>query len=152
MPDLEFEVKGLKELFDALEQVPAKLENNILRGAIRAGSKPIVEEARRRAPVLKSLDPRRVFGALAKSIRARAVRMRGGLLMGGVVAGGAATVGRGADKVQAEPFYARFVEFGTAKNPPQAFLRPAVDTRVPAAIDATADYIRGRVEAGDVTK
>jgi hypothetical protein len=46
-------VKGLEEAFKALEQLPAKMEKNILRGAIRAAAKPVADDARRRAPVLK---------------------------------------------------------------------------------------------------
>ena len=142
----DFEVQGLKELNDALQQLPVKLERNILRGAIRAGAQPIVDAARRLAPVLSDADPRRVFGALAKSIHARSVQMKNGMLTGGVVAGGAATVGRGKDKVEADAFYARFVEYGTAKMAPRPFLRPAIDSKTEAAIDATADYIRTRVD------
>lgn len=142
----DFEVQGLKELNDKLAQLPARLEKNILRGAIRAGAMPIVEDARRRAPVLSSLDPRRVFGALAKSIRAIGVQMKNGMLTGGVRAGGSASVGRGKAKLEADAFYARFVEFGTVKMAARPFLRPAIDSKTQAAIDATAQYIRDRAD------
>jgi HK97 gp10 family phage protein len=142
----DFEVQGLKELNETLQRFPAKLERNILRGAIRAGASVIVEDARRRAPVLSVLDPRRVFGALAKSIRVRGVQSKNGALVGGVFAGGVADVGRGKGKIQADAFYARFVEFGTAKMAARPFLRPAIDSKTPAAIDATADYIRERAD------
>jgi HK97 gp10 family phage protein len=142
----DFEVQGLKELNARLQQFPVKLERNILRGALRAGAQPIVEDARRRAPVLSVLDPRRVFGALAKSIHARGVQSKNGTLTGGVVAGGVATVGRGKGKAIADAFYARFIEFGTSKMAARPFLRPAIDSKTPAAIDATADYIRQRVD------
>lgn len=142
----DFEVQGLKELNDALQELPAKLERNVLRGAIRAGAVVIADEARSKAPVLVDADPRRVFGALAKSIRPMGVKSKNGMLTGGVVAGGAATVGRGDNKVQADAFYARFVEYGTVKMAPRPFLRPAIDMKTGAAIDATADYIRGRVD------
>jgi HK97 gp10 family phage protein len=142
----DFEVQGLKELNEKLQQLPAKLEKNILRGAIRSGAMVIVEDARRRAPVLSVLDPRRVFGALAKSIRAMGVQMRNGMLTGGVVAGGTATVGRGKAKLEADAFYARFVEFGTAKMAARPFMRPAIDSKTTGAIDATAQYIRERAD------
>jgi HK97 gp10 family phage protein len=142
----DFEVKGLKELNQTLQQLPVKLERNILRGAIRAGANVIVEDARRRAPVLSVFDPRRVFGALAKSIRVRGVQSKNGVLVGGVFAGGVADVGRGKEKVQADAFYARFVEYGTSKMAARPFLRPAIDSKTPAAIDATAGYIRDRAE------
>jgi HK97 gp10 family phage protein len=148
--DLEFNVKGLEEAFKALEQLPAKMEKNILRGAIRAAAKPVAEDARRRAPVLKDADPRRVAGALAKSIRIRSVNFIQGMLRGGVAAGGGVKVGRGKKAVAADAFYARFVEKGTAKMSPRPFLRPAVDTKTPEAIDAATAYIRGRIDAGDL--
>lgn len=146
----DFHVDGLKELYDQLQAIPVKMEKNILRGAIRAGAKVIADEARRRAPVLSSFDPRRVMGALAKSVRVMATGARGGTIKGGVVAGGKSTVGRGKNKVDADAFYARFVEFGTVKMGARPFMRPAVDSRTPQAIEATAQYIRDRVEAGDL--
>lgn len=148
----DFEVKGLDELYQRLEQLPVKLERNILRGAFRAGAKVIADEARRRAPVLQSMDPRRVFGALAKSVRVMATGTRGGVVKGGVVAGGRSSVGRGKDKVQADAFYAHFVEYGTQKMPPKPFMRPAIDGKTQACVDETARYIKDRVEAGEVTK
>jgi len=147
----EFEVQGLKELYATMNELPVKVEKNIMRGMIRAAAKPIYEEARRRAPVLQSLDPRRVFGALAKSIHIRSVQVKNGNVVGGVAAGGTAKVGRGKNKVEADAFYARFVEYGTVKTPAQAFMRPAIDTKTPEAIAAGAEYAKERVEAGDAT-
>ncbi len=144
----DFEVQGLKDLFDRLQQFPVKLEKNVLRGAIRAGAKLVADEARRKAPVLSSPDPRREMGALAKSVRIMSTGVRGGVVLGGVVAGGGKTsVGRGQNKVVADVFYAHFVEYGTQNMGPQPFMRPAIDTKTRAAIDATAQYIRDRVEA-----
>ena len=142
----------MKELYDALEQLPVKLEKNVLRGAIRAGAKPVADEARRKAPVLKDFDPRRIFGELAKSVREMATGVKNGIVKGGVVAGGKSTVGRGKDKVEADPFYAHMVEYGTVKMPPQPFMRPAIDTRTQAAIDATAQYIRERLASPELLK
>jgi hypothetical protein len=41
---------------------------------------------------------------------------------------------------------------GAAYVPPHPFLRPAVDSKTQASIAATADYMRARVEAGDLKK
>lgn len=147
-----FKVTGLEEAFRELEQLPVRLEKNILRGAIRAGAKPVADDARRRAPVLQEADPRRVAGALAKSVRILAVGVKNGVVKGGVAAGGAVKVGRGKAGKAADAFYAWFVEKGTHKMAPRPFLRPAADTQTPAAIDATVTYIRGRVEAGDLKR
>lgn len=142
----EIEVQGLRELHQALQQLPVRMEKNILRGAIRAGARVIYEEARRRAPVLKDADPRRIMGALAKSVRIMSPNLRNGTIKGGVMAGGKATVGRGANKVQANAWYAHFVEYGTVNMPAQPFLRPAVDSRAQTAIEATGQYIRDRLD------
>ncbi|HXC40333.1 MAG TPA: HK97 gp10 family phage protein, partial [Burkholderiales bacterium] len=83
----EFRVAGLAELYQTLEQLPLKLEKNILRGAIRAGAKVVADDARRRAPVLTEADPRRVPGALAKSVRVMSTGVKGGVVKGGVVVG-----------------------------------------------------------------
>lgn len=172
---VELEVQGLKELFDTLQQLPIKLEKNVMRGAIRAGAKVVADEARRRAPVLQDPDPRRVFGALAKSVRVMSTGISGGMVKGGVVAGGATTVGRGKSKEAADAYYAMWVEYGhfyrgkgqalkggTASKraqrralatsggvfvPAHPFMRPAIDSKINAAIDATAQYISDRVES-----
>ena len=148
--DETFKVDGLSALYEQLQQLPVKLEKNILRGAIRAGAKPVAAEARRLAPVLSSNDPRREMGALSKSVRIMSTGTRGGTVKGGVVAGGRTTVGRGQNKVKADAFYAHFVEYGTVKMTARPFMRPAVDTRTQEAVEATAQYIRDRVEAGDL--
>ena len=141
----DFEVQGLKELNALLQQLPLKLEKNILRGAIRAGAKPVADDIRRRAPELAEPDPRRVRGALKKSVRIMSTQMSRGMIRGGVVAGGKTTVGRGKAKVAADAFYAHMVEYGTVKMTAKPFMRPAIDTRTQAAIDATAKYISDRV-------
>jgi len=140
MPDFEFEAKGLAELQRAMDELPQKLEKNLVRGAIRAAAKPIADDAKARVPVLQIPDGRRIAGALKRSIRARGVNYRGGRLTGGVTAGGSDKSSKKADT-----FYARFVEFGTAKMAARPFLRPAIASRTPASIEAFAAYIRERL-------
>lgn len=140
MPDLEFKAQGLAELQRALDELPMKLEKNLVRGAIRASAKPIADDAKKRVPVLQIPDGRRIAGALRKSIRARGVNYRGGMLTGGVTAGGSNKAAKKGDT-----FYARFIEFGTAKMAARPFLRPAIARQTPAAIEAFAAYIRERL-------
>ncbi|NDC04095.1 MAG: HK97 gp10 family phage protein [Betaproteobacteria bacterium] len=47
----EIAVSGLAELKKALDQLPAKVEANIMRGAMRAGSKVMAEKAKEQVPV-----------------------------------------------------------------------------------------------------
>lgn len=175
MSETSFDVPGFKELMDKMEQLPIRLEKSVMRGAIRAGSKIVADQARRNAPVLQTPDKRRVFGALAKSIRVMATGVKNSVVRGGVVAGGKTSVGRGKNKEAADAFYAMWVEYGhlirtagqrlmggtrskqaqraslaasgAASVPPHPFMRPAIDSKTQAAIDATAQYIRDRVES-----
>jgi HK97 gp10 family phage protein len=148
--NMQFEVQGLKELDAVLQALPVKVEAKILRGAVRAGSKVIADDARARAPILKEATDTRVPGALKKSVRIMSTVLRRGAALGGVAAGGGAKVKRGGISGMASAFYAKFVEFGTAQMGAQPFMRPAGDSKASAAIDAAAAYTRDRVNAGDL--
>lgn len=149
-----FEVKGLKELEAALDALPANVERNVARGALRAGANVLRDEARRLAPV-KS-------GLLQKFIRVVQRRGAPGRLMVNVVAGGS-----GAGK----PWYARFLEYGTAPHrieakkggalfigghfvkgldhpgaAPHPFMRPALDTKAKDAVEAFRKYVAERLD------
>lgn len=149
----DFKVKGLAELERALDALPARMEKNVARGALRAGGAVFREEARRLAPV-KS-------GALQKSIRVVSARMRQGMLRLNIVAGRS-----GKD----QPWYAKLVEFGTpphkitaafgsalaiagklvasVQHPgaaPKPFMRPAFDTKGKEAVEAFRDYTAKRL-------
>lgn len=148
----EFKVEGLAQLNEFLQAMPARLEKNILRGAIRAAAKPVADDARSRAPVLKEPDDRRIAGALKKSVRVMSVRVKDGVVQGGVAVGGKVTVGRGKNKADGDAFYAHMVERGTVKMAAQPFFRPAIDGKSQTAVDTAAEYIRQRVEAGELAK
>lgn len=149
MNETRIEIKGAAELYAALQQLPAKIERNVMRGAIRAGALVIQEEAKRLVP-MKS-------GALRDSVRVSVRAVRGRVF---------ATIRAGNSKA----FYAHMVEFGTAaheerpqgakslffagvfsdvvKHPgatPKPFMRPALDAKATAAIDAVAQYVRERL-------
>lgn len=141
MADAEFKVEGLDDLLKKLDRLPENLEKNVLRGAIRASATPIVKDAKARVPVLQTPDARRVAGALRRSIHARSVQMKNGRLTGGVTAGGS---DKSAGKK--DTYYARFVEFGTAKMQARPFLRPAIDHQTGAATEAFGTYIRDRLK------
>lgn len=147
-------VSGLEDLQRFLDQLPAKVEKNILRGAMRAGAKVQLARARELVPA-ETEGPHP--GALRASLRI-GTSARGGIVKAKVVAGGA------------KAFWAPWVEFGTlahyikpraakslffagifgdvihhpgAKKKP--FMRPALDATVGAAVLAVGNYIRGRL-------
>jgi HK97 gp10 family phage protein len=143
------DIKGLRELQQALDQLPEKLERNIMRGAMRAGAKVFLDEAKQHVPVAS--------GDLRDSLRI-STSVKGGVVKAAVKAG------------NAKAWYARLVEFGTAAhfikpknrkslflaglfrevvNHPGAqkkpFMRVALDAGWVAAANAVADYIRKRL-------
>lgn len=156
-------ISGLKELNELLQQLPANIEKNVMRGAVRAGSVVFMDKAKENAPVQD--------GDLKKSIKVKTRSKRGKV---------SATVQAGDKKA----FYAHMVEFGTASyyegsgnkskkqpykinsksgknslkygnvyaksvthkgNRPQPFMRTALDAGQVDAIQAVADYILNRL-------
>lgn len=166
MIDGQITITGLVELNDMLQQLPAKIEANILRGALRAGQKVIKDEAKLRCPVgIPSTENAKLYGAypgaLRDSIRI-STRFQNGVVMVSVKAG---------NKVA---YYAHMVEYGTrphdifpvsakslffaglnkefihhpgaiAANKGRGFMRLALDTRAEAALQAAADYMTERI-------
>lgn len=153
-------VKGFAELKQAMLDLPAKIEANILRGALRAGAQVIAEEARRRAPY--------DTGAVKESVRVSA-RRRGADIYVTVKAGGRSRVKK-SGKLDAGAYWAHWVEYGTAphwikprdrkslliaglmreavKHPgarAKPFMRPAFDSAHLAAVSAVRDYIAARL-------
>lgn len=151
----ELHVSGLSELDRLLKELPAKIEGNIMRGAVRAGAKVMEARAKELVPV----DD----GDLRDSIKVSTKSKRGRV---------SATVRAGGKKA----FYAHMVEFGTARHfikprkrkslffaglarevvdhpgaSPKPFMRPALDSGQAEAVNAAADYIRKRL-AKDAAK
>lgn len=93
---LELQIRGLEQIERALNELPVKLAQNVLRGALRAAAKPIAAAAFAQAPVLT--------GELASSVRVSS-RIRNGIPWASVKAGGKNGV-----------FWARWVEEGTAPH------------------------------------
>lgn len=149
MSDLE--VKGLADLQRALQDLPVKIERNVMRGAVNAGGQVFRKEARAGVPV-KSGDLR---NSIRVSVR---VSTKAGRIDGTVKAG------------DRKAFYAHMVEFGTQRHVIKArkggmlniggrlvsqvdhpgarakpFMRPAFDKAGQASITAFADYIRKRL-------
>lgn len=145
MSSIEFDA-SLKAVLDQLDKLPAKFEANLVRGALRAAAKPILDDARSRVPVKT--------GALRDSLRiSSAIKKRAGEISASVKAGG----GKG------RVYYAHMVESGVAqhiiegpvaiggrvfKNVPhpgfvgRGFMRAAFDNAGQASIDAYGAYIR----------
>ena len=149
-------VNGIDELKKALAALPGKLRRRVLVKALRAGAKVVLAEARANVPVLAVENPYRTKGLLKKRLTVRTSkesRQAGnvGVFVNVRPAAGAKfrNVGkiagvrfrvkrkeseRGA-KSKLDPYYWRFVEFGTKKMTARPFLRPAAE-KLPEALAA----------------
>lgn len=161
-------VSGLRELDQMLKQLPANIEKNVLRGALRAGQKVFADAAKGNLRRNGSVDT----GELEKSIRVRFKRKseKFGWVRSYVMAG------------NSKAYYAHWVEYGTATyytgsgrtvggayeitpkvagslfvggllrdsvmHPgiqPKPFMRPAVDENYTNAINRAAEYMQKRI-------
>jgi HK97 gp10 family phage protein len=122
-------ITGLREFKDKLQQLPKTLRRRVLRNALAAGARVVRDEAKRQAPVLASENrntPYRKVGTVRKAISVRTSkrdRLEGnvGVFVNVRPAKGAARGAKNPD----DPFYWRFLEFGTSKMAARPFLGPA---------------------------
>lgn len=155
------EVKGLAEFLAKLRQIPQALRRRVLRNALAAGAREVRDVAKRNTPVLSSRNlsaPYRKPGTVRDAIRVRtskAARQAGdiGVFVNVKPAesakyrsatarglfGGKARVrllvkrsDQGA-KSRNDPFYWRFLEFGTSKMRAFGFLQKGAE-RLPQAL------------------
>lgn len=141
-----------------LEELPAKIEGNVMRGGMRAAARVVQDEAKRLCPLGSGEMPKgHSPGDLRNSVRI-SMRFKQGRITADVKAG------------NAKAFYAHMVEFGTARHFIKAknrkslfysgsgveqvehpgakakpFMRPAIDNKANAAIDALSEYIVTRL-------
>ncbi len=157
-------VKGLSDLQGLLDKLPAKIEQNILRGALRQGANVIKAEAQSQ---LASAGHNKT-GQLSKGLKV-ATRSKGGVVTATVSAKGK------------HGYVARWIEYGTAahtiaakngkelffagsfvksvRHPgiinPKPFFRPAMDGKAGDAVIAVGEAIKKRltkegIDASDV--
>ena len=123
-------IEGLDELKRKLSEVPKAMRKRVLRNALAAGAREVRDVAKRNAPVLTlgtSLKaPYRKPGTVKQAIRVRtskADRRAGDV--GVFVNVRPAKAGQRGAKNPNDPFYWRFLEFGTRKMPARPFLQRA---------------------------
>lgn len=123
-------IEGLDNLKRKLAEVPKAMRKRVLRNALAAGAREVRDVAKRNAPVLTlgtSLKaPYRKPGTVKQAIRVRtskADRRAGDV--GVFVNVRPAKSGQRGAKNPNDPFYWRFLEFGTKKMPARPFLQRA---------------------------
>jgi HK97 gp10 family phage protein len=121
-------VLNFRDVRKKLEDLPKNVVSKVVRRAVYAGATVIRDAARSKVPV--------DTGALKKSIVAKANKKKGGEISASVgVARKKFSNGKMAGRSPRR--YAHLVEFGTAHSAAEPFLRPAMDTRIDAVIEAT---------------
>ena len=146
----DIEITGLAELKKQLEKLPANIEKNITRGALRAGAKVFQDRAKELCPVGKT-------GNLKNSIKIK-TSAKNGKISAQVVAGdkkayyvhmveGGTIAHMIAPKKSKSLFVAgllrQLVDHPGAKRQP--FMRPAFDEKQRESLDATAAYLKKRI-------
>ena len=123
-------IEGLDNLKRKLAEVPKAMRKRVLRNALAAGAREVRDAAKRSAPVMTlgtSLNaPYRKPGTVKQAIRVRtskADRRAGDV--GVFVNVRPAKSGQRGAKNPNDPFYWRFLEFGTKKMPARPFLQRA---------------------------
>ena len=123
-------IHGLDEFKRKLSEVPKAMRKRVLRNALAAGAREVRDVAKRNAPVLTlgtSLKaPYRKPGTVKQAIRVRtskADRRAGDV--GVFVNVRPAKAGQRGAKNPNDPFYWRFLEFGTKKMTARPFLQRA---------------------------
>lgn len=144
----DVKIKGLRELQDFLTKLPVKMEQNVLRGGMRAGANVVKTEARRLAPVKT--------GKLRDGIKVSTSARRGRVSAKVKLTGKHAYLGRwlefgtAAHQIKARGkglffggLFARSVDHPGIK--PRPFLRPALDGRAAEAVLAVGQHIKRRL-------
>jgi HK97 gp10 family phage protein len=146
-------ITGLKELQQALNQLPLEIQKRPLRSAVSAGAKVIVDEAKRLAPQGET-------GNLRKALyryRSRSQSSRGQeTFLVGVRKGKKNYVDSAKNRrlnrvgkkytVEGEAYYWRFIEFGTSKMPARPFLRPAFESKKNQAVETIKNRLAVAIE------
>ena len=152
-------IEGLDELKRKLSEVPKAMRKRVLRNALAAGAREVRDVAKRNAPVMTlgtSLKaPYRKPGTVKQAIRVRtskADRRAGDV--GVFVNVRPAKAGQRGAKNPNDPFYWRFLEFGTKKMPAKPFLQRATSA-LPKALtifqERIAKWINETDRSGQVT-
>ncbi|KGQ38069.1 hypothetical protein JP35_08580 [Gallibacterium anatis] len=147
-------VSGLKELQNAMMQLGRKTRNRIAVKAMRQGGAIVRDKARQIAPVLNEKVPHRRAGTLKKAISSRTKIGRNGQTNTYIWVKGLpnkqiikfkSKTGRSGAYNPRDPFYWRFVEFGTSKMPARPFLRPAFAQSKEQAARAVINTLRTEI-------
>jgi HK97 gp10 family phage protein len=130
------DVEGLKALGKLLDELPARIQRNVLHGAVRATAKELVPALQAAAPVWsgrleESITVRRESAAAARTEARKTNKLW--------VAAGIALKG-------VAKRYWHFSEFGTVKRPARPWIRPTFAKMAPRLEQFIREYVGKRIE------
>ena len=133
---------GVDELIRALKSAPDKIRRRAVRQALRKAGAVIRSDAKARAPVLMVRTPFRAPGTVKRRISVRPSKFARQAGDEGVFVGvkplrgntDTRRYGKAGAKNPNDPFYWRFLEFGTQKMRARPFLGPAAKSKGQDAI------------------
>lgn len=142
------QITGLKELQNALEQLPKEIQGRPLRSAVSAAAKVIVDDVKSRVPVgetgnLKTAVYRyrsRRNSATGRETFFVGIRQGKAQYKDTAYNRRKGRVGKNY-KTAGEAYYWRFLEFGTAKMQAKPFLRPAFEANKSRAVEVMKDRL-----------
>ena len=151
---LTVKLEGVADLKRALAEAAADIRKKAVRGALREAGKVIQGAARGLAPVLMVATPIRKPGTVRKNIVVRASKFARQAGNEGVyinvrgIRGKArvSRLGKAGAKNPNDPYYWKFLEFGTKKMPARPFLRPAADSKGEEAISKFMQSVVPQIE------
>lgn len=138
MLKIHYQMHGLKELEHNLIILGKEIHERGVKRMTSQAAEPIRNEAKLRAPILQESNPRRRPGTLMRSIKiwrkkispyavTYYIGVRG--LRKSAIAKFKSLAGKKGSANPDDPFYWRFLEFGTSKMRAQPFLRPAFESK-----------------------
>ena len=146
-------IEGLKELQEALRQLPLEIQKRPLRSAVSAGAKVIMDEAIRRAPQGETGNLRKAMYRYRS--RSRSTTGQETFLVG-VRKGKKEYVDSAKNRrlnrvgkkytTQGKAYYWRFVEFGARKMAARPFLRPAFESKKMEAVETIKNRLAVAIE------
>lgn len=151
----EQNIKGLKELQKFMDQVPAKIEKNVMRGALRAGAKKeLLPEAQANLMSVGAVDTGELMAGLKIGTRSRGGKVEAYVKAGGPHGYLARWVEYGVKAHQISAKFNGWLSFANVfvkevMHPgirARAFLRPALDRSGGAAVVEAAKYMRQRLQ------
>ena len=139
-------IDGIDDMKRALAEIPEKLRKKVLLGALRKAARVVSKEAKALTPVLQTPAPYRARGLVRRKISVRLSKTdrKAGDVGVFINVRPAKRAGRGA-KSAADPFYWRFLEFGTRKMTARPFLSPAAD-KLPEALRVFESEVIPQIE------